>query len=79
MLSEIFYTFLITSTIGCSLATLKYVYKFKFSEISCGCLSIKRNVEAEQKIDELKIENNITSPRSETMDTGRSNQAFLKV
>ena len=80
MLSEIFFTFLITSVIGCSLATLKYVYKFKFSDVSCGCLSIKRDIEAEEKIDELKIEKNIISPRSDdNMNTTRTNDRFLKI
>lgn len=65
MLSEIFYTFLITSLIGCSLTVLKYVYKIKINNISCGCCKITRDINAEEKLEELKIENNTTSSRSE--------------
>lgn len=79
MLSEIFFTFLITSIIGCSLAVLRHVYKIKFSNISCGCCKMTRDTDAEENIEQMKIENNIVSPRSDNMNTARTNQPFMKI
>ena len=61
------------------MATLKYVYKIKFSSLACGCCKITRDTDAEENLEKMKIENNITSPRSETMNTARTNDRFLKV
>jgi hypothetical protein len=54
-LSEVFYTFLITSIIGCILATGKILYKSKCNEVNFCCIKIKRDVEIELQED---IENN---------------------
>ena len=56
MLSEIFWTFFITSTIGCCLGVVGLIYKSKCNEISCCGLKITRNVEIEEKIDEMNLE-----------------------
>jgi len=80
VLTEVFLTFVISSLIGCTLATLKYVYKIKFSSLSCGCCKITRDTDAEENLEKMKIENNITSPRSDdVMNTARTNDRFLKV
>lgn len=50
-LSEIFYTFLITSIIGCLLAAIKMAYKSKCEEVNFCCIRVKRNVEIEFKED----------------------------
>ena len=51
--SEIFFTFLITSIIGCLLAVARLTYKSKCKEVDFCCLKIIRDTEAEEKIDEL--------------------------
>lgn len=57
-LSEVFYTFLITSIIGCILAGGKLLYKSKCKEVNFCCLKISRDVEIELKEDLGDIENN---------------------
>ena len=56
MFSEIFYSFLITSIIGCSLGIMRMLYKSKCEEVNCWCLKIKRNVALEEKADELEMQ-----------------------
>lgn len=51
-LSEIFYTLLITSTIGLILAIAKICYKSKCKEINACGLHVIRDVEGEERIDE---------------------------
>jgi len=51
ILSEVFYTFLITSVIGLIIAVGKMCYKSKCSEINFCCIKITRNIEAEVKED----------------------------
>ncbi len=53
MLTEVFWTFFITSIIGCLLGIARMFYKSKCKTISCCGLMIDRDVEAEEKIDEL--------------------------
>jgi hypothetical protein len=50
-LSEVFYTFLITSVVGFILALGRICYKSKCSSIDLCCLKITRNVEIEMKED----------------------------
>ena len=63
VLSEVLITFVITSTIGSSIALLKVFYKIKFSKISfCNnCLKIERDVQCEENIEEMKIKTNSLS------------------
>ena len=56
MFSEIFYSFLITSIIGCSLGIMRMLYKSKCEEVNCWGLKIKRNVALEEKADELEMQ-----------------------
>ena len=49
--SEVFYTFLITSSIGLILAIGKLCYKSKCREVNICCVKIVRDVEGEEKID----------------------------
>jgi len=55
MLSEIFWTFLVTSILGCMLATTRMLYKSKCRSVECCGLKIIRDVEGEEKIDERII------------------------
>lgn len=50
-LSEVFYTFLITSVVGFILALGRICYKSKCSSIDFCCIKIVRNVEVEMRED----------------------------
>ena len=56
MLSEVFYTFLITSVIGCIMGILRMIYKSKCKRCSWCGIVIERDIEAEEKIDELDLQ-----------------------
>ena len=56
MFSEIFYSFLITSIIGCCLGIMRMLYKSKCENIKCWGIEIKRNVALEEKADELEMQ-----------------------
>jgi hypothetical protein len=56
MLTEVFYSFLITSLIGCVLALAKMAYKSKCKRCSICGISVEHSVELEEKIDELEIQ-----------------------
>ena len=64
--SDILIAFLITSSIGCLLATIKRIYKFKISSINCcfNCIKIERDVNLEESIDNNRNVNSVT--RSDT-------------
>lgn len=53
MLTEVFWTVFITSVIGCLIGIARMFYKSKCKSISCCAMRIDRDVEAENKIDEL--------------------------
>lgn len=50
-LSEVFYTFLITSVIGLLLGVGRICYKSKCSSIDVCCIKVVRNVDVELKED----------------------------
>jgi len=50
-MSEVFWTFFITSIIGLVLAVGKLCYKSKCSEINICCFKVVRNIESEVKED----------------------------
>jgi hypothetical protein len=52
MLSEVFWTFLISSVCGVILVGVRLCYKSKCKEVDFCCLKIVRDVEGEEKIDE---------------------------
>ena len=57
MLSEIFYTLVLTTASAVFLALLRVLYKSKCKVIKCcGCIEIDRDTEAEEKEDELEIQ-----------------------
>jgi len=51
----VFWSFFITSIVGCLLKFGSMAYKTKCKEISCCGLKITRDTEAEEKIDEETI------------------------
>ena len=56
MLTEVFWSFFLTSTIGCILGLVKMLYKSKCKRCSICGISVERDVELEEKIDELEME-----------------------
>ena len=51
-LSEVFYTFVISSICGVVLVAIRLCYKSKCKEVDICCLKIVRDTEGEEKIDE---------------------------
>lgn len=49
MMTEIFYTFVITSSIGLIITITRMCYKSKCKEINIGCIKIIRDTETEEK------------------------------
>jgi len=47
--NAVFWSFFITSIIGCTLKIGSMLYKSKCKEASCCCIKIIRDVEAEEK------------------------------
>ena len=56
MLSEMFWSFVVTSFATCFLATLGFCLKSKCDKIELGCLKIHRAVEMESDVEAPKIE-----------------------
>lgn len=56
MLSETFFSFFITSVIGCLIGIIRLGYKSKCKSCSCCGMKIERDTNAELQIDELDIE-----------------------
>lgn len=56
MLSEVFYTFMITSVVGCFLAIAKMLYRSKCRSCKIWGIEIIRDVELEERVDELEIQ-----------------------
>jgi len=54
MLSEIFFTFLVTSVIACFLGTARMLYKSKCRTIECCGIKVERDTDAEEKVDEIQ-------------------------
>ena len=71
MLSEIFYTFLITSIITCTLAVVRMIYRSKCRSCKIWGFEIIRDVELEERIDELDIQMS-KSLGNNTIDEGES-------
>jgi len=61
-MSEVFWSFVITSLVGFVIALLKLCYKSKCKEISCCCLKIVRDIESEVEVDEIELTKQQTTP-----------------
>lgn len=57
MLSEIFWNSLLITSSGLFLAVIAACYKSKCRTIRCCGIEIDRDVEGEEKIDEIEMEN----------------------
>ena len=68
MLSEVFWTFLISSVCGVILVGVRLCYKSKCKEVDICCLKIVRDVEGEEKIDSNNPQRINTNNSSEKID-----------
>jgi hypothetical protein len=57
-LSEVFYSFLISSCVGLLLVLIKTCYKSKCREVDVCCIKIIRDVEGETTVDVEQSHNN---------------------
>ena len=60
--NAVFFSFLITSVIGCILKVISMMYKSKCNRVNICCITITRDIEQEAKIDRATpstTENNI--------------------
>ena len=55
--NAVFFSFLITSIIGCLLKCSSMLYKSKCKEVSLCCLRVVRDIEAEEKEHEFDVMN----------------------
>ena len=69
-LSEMFWSFLVTSLATCFLATLGFCLKSKCDKIELGCLKIHRAVEMETDVETPKVEMPVFTPpaRKQSLD-----------
>jgi len=56
MLSEVFWSFFLTSVIGCIMGMLRMLYKSKCRSCNCFGIKLERDVEGEERIDELELQ-----------------------
>ena len=75
MLSEVFYTFAITSGVGLILAIAKLCLKSKCSDIEICCLKIKRDTVSEEREAEFEAMHTI---KDNTSDDERNNTSSVK-
>lgn len=63
MLSEVFWTFFISSVCGVILVGVRLCYKSKCKEVDFCCFKIVRDVEGEEKIDANTAQRTISSEK----------------
>ena len=79
MLTEMFWSFMITSTIACILAIAQYLFKSKCDKIECcHCIKIHRSVELEtnESLPQIELPNPIQ--RTQTPTRGPSLDNIIK-
>ena len=67
-MSEIFWSFFITSIIAFLIAVVRMCYKSKCEEIKCCGLIIKRNVILEENYDEIELRQQTKIKNTESKD-----------
>lgn len=68
MMTEVFWSFFITSVIGFLVIIGKICYKSKCKEIDVCCIKIVRDVVAEEKIDEIALGQIKTTKSADNVD-----------
>lgn len=66
VLSEVFWTFLITSCIGLIIGLARMAYKSKCKEVSCCCIKIVRDIEAETREAEMRLQQPVVDNTAES-------------
>ena len=66
VLSEVFWTFLITSCIGLIIGLARMAYKSKCKEVSCCCIKIVRDIEAESREVEMRLQQPVVDNSAES-------------
>lgn len=61
--NAVFWSFFITSTIGCLLKIGSLLYKSKCKEVDICCIKIIRDTDGELKEDEIEIKNKSNSEK----------------
>lgn len=61
-MSEVFWTFFVSSMVGFVIALMKMCYKSKCKEVSICCIKVIRDTEAEEKETEFVLNNRPNSP-----------------
>lgn len=61
-MSEVFWTFFVSSMVGFVIALMKMCYKSKCKEVSICCIKVIRDTEAEEKETEFVLTNRPNSP-----------------
>jgi hypothetical protein len=78
MITEMFWSFMITSIIACILALAQYLFKSKCDNIECCCIKIHRSVELETNEGIQQIELPQPLQRQPTASRGPSLDSLLK-
>lgn len=61
MVSEVFLTLIATSVVGLIGVSLRICYKSKCNEVSCCCIKIKRDTQAETEEEQYRMAHHIPS------------------
>jgi len=56
MLSEVFFSFFVTTVVACLLSLSRMAYRSKCKRCTLCGISVERDVELEEKIDELEMQ-----------------------
>jgi hypothetical protein len=78
-MTEMFWTFLITSAMGLILTIGRQIYRSKCTSISLcmGCIDIERDTITEEKIDEIQLARNRRNAAASTGIIGESEEDFV--
>jgi len=63
--NAVFFSFVITSSIGCILGIARMCYKSKCVSIKCCGFELIRDTKGEEEIDEIELQNNNKSKEDE--------------
>lgn len=67
---QIFWTFFISTMCGFILALGRQMYKSKCKEIQICCIKVVRDVESEEKFDEVSLQHNNNNNNDIIIDNG---------
>jgi hypothetical protein len=68
MMSEVFWSMFLTTSVAFVLAVGRLCYKSKCSSIELCCIKIVRNTAAEERADELELEIKASKPQEDNLN-----------